>query len=205
MNPKVRATLEKKLLAKRLRMRSAEINPNYQDFELEPDHSKAFGFPDNSMVIDPEASILGEAPLEQKDKASNLGLPTSNIEQAKRDSGKVSSNLASDKYQATLAMGTSTGMIKIFSLKGYELEVYDAHDDEIIWVAFVPNKGLLVSIDVTNMLKLWDLKDLSNCEIQIQIPHPGNSRVSCLYVPSFLTTQPLNHKLQESKGAEHCL
>ena len=29
MNSKVRTTLEKKLLAKRLRMRAAEINPNY--------------------------------------------------------------------------------------------------------------------------------------------------------------------------------
>ena len=64
-----------------------------------------------------------------------------------------------------LALGTSSGTLKIFSLKGYELEVYDAHDDEISWVAFVPNQGLLVSIDVTNMLKLWDLEDLSNCEI----------------------------------------
>ena len=191
MNSKVRATLEKKLLAKRLRMRAAEINPNYQDFELEPDHSKAFGFPDNSMVIDPEASILGEEPTVGKEKVAtaSLGLPTNNSEPViKRDSGKVSSNLASDKYQAMLAMGTSTGMIKIFSLKGYELEVYDAHDDEIIWVAFVPNKGLLVSIDVTNILKLWDLKDLSNCEIQISIPHKGVSRVSCLYVPTFLTS-----------------
>ena len=64
-----------------------------------------------------------------------------------------------------LALGTSSGMLKIFSLKGYELEIYDAHDDEILWVGFVPNQGLLVSIDVTNMLKLWDLEDLSNCEI----------------------------------------
>ena len=63
-----------------------------------------------------------------------------------------------------LALGTSSGMLKIFSLKGYELEIYDAHDDEILWVAFVPNQGLLVSIDVTNMLKLWDLE--SSKELQ---------------------------------------
>ena len=125
-----------------------------------------------------------------------LGIPIAKEENQdhKKDAGKVSSNLASDRLQAMLALGTSSGMLKIFNLKGYELEVYDAHDDEIIWVAFVPNQGLLVSIDVTNMLKLWSLEDLSNCEIQIQIPHPGNCRVSCLYVPSFLTSQPLNHK-----------
>ena len=64
-----------------------------------------------------------------------------------------------------LAVGTSTGIIKIFSLKGYELEVYDAHDYEISWVAFAPNKGFLLSIDITNVLKLWDLRDLSDCEI----------------------------------------
>ena len=64
-----------------------------------------------------------------------------------------------------LALGTTAGVIKIFSLKGYELEIYDAHDEEISWVAFVPNQGLLVSIDVTNMLKVWSLEDLSNCEV----------------------------------------
>ena len=45
------------------------------------------------------------------------------------------------------ALGTSSGMLKFFSLKGYEIEVYDAHDDPIIKVGFVPNRGLLVSID----------------------------------------------------------
>lgn len=56
-----------------------------------------------------------------------------------KDAGKISSNLASDRYQQILAMGTSTGIIKIFSLKGYEQEIYDAHDHEISLVAFVPN------------------------------------------------------------------
>lgn len=111
----------------------------------------------------------------------------------KKDAGKVSSNLASDRLQAMLALGTNAGMLKIFSLKGYELDIYDAHDDEIRHVGFVPNQGKLVSIDVTNMLKLWDLNDLSDCEVAIQIPHPGNSKVSCLYIPTHITSQPLNH------------
>ena len=82
-----------------------------------------------------------------------------------KDAGKVSSNLAMDRYQSMLAMGTSTGILKIFSLKGYEQEIYDAHDYEICHIAFVPNCGLLVSIDITNMLKLWDLEDLDDCEV----------------------------------------
>lgn len=64
-----------------------------------------------------------------------------------KDGGKVSSNLAQDRYQSMFALGTSSGMLKLFSLKGYEIEVYDAHDDPIIKVGFVPNRGLLVSID----------------------------------------------------------
>ena len=63
------------------------------------------------------------------------------------------------------AMGTSAGMLKIVSLKGYEQEIYDAHDFEINQVGFVPNQGYLVSIDVSNMLKLWKLDDLDDCEI----------------------------------------
>jgi hypothetical protein len=37
-----------------------------------------------------------------------------------QDLGHVSSNLAEDRYQAMLAVGTNKGTIKIFSLKGYE-------------------------------------------------------------------------------------
>lgn len=85
-------------------------------------------------------------------------------------------------------------MLKLFSLKGYEVEVYDAHDDEIIKLGFVPNKGLLVSIDSGNILKLWLLSDLDDCEIEIKIPHSNNpSCVSCLYIPALITSQPMNH------------
>jgi WD40 repeat protein len=83
----------------------------------------------------------------------------------RKDGGKITSNLASDKYQSMFVLGTSSGMLKIFSLKGYELEVHDAHDHEIIKVGLVPNKGLLVSIDSNNILKLWRLEDLDDCEI----------------------------------------
>ena len=62
-------------------------------------------------------------------------------------------------------------------------------------VAFVPNQGLLISVDVTNMLKLWNMEDLDDCEVQIQVPYPAKtgSKVSCLYVPSFITNRPENH------------
>jgi WD40 repeat protein len=87
------------------------------------------------------------------------------------------------------ALGTSAGLLKLFSLKGYELEVYDAHDDAIIKLGFVPNKGLLVSIDSENLLKLWLLSDLDDCEIEIKIPHTNSpSKVTCLYIPSIITS-----------------
>jgi WD40 repeat protein len=87
------------------------------------------------------------------------------------------------------ALGTSSGMIKLFSLKGYELEIHDAHDNAIHKLAFFPNKGFLVSIDITNLLKLWRLSDLDDCEIQLKIPEDSpNTRVSCLYIPSFITS-----------------
>ena len=113
-----------------------------------------------------------------------------------KDSGKISSNLASDRYQGMLAMGTSTGILKIFSLKGYEQEIYDAHDHEINHVAFVPNQGLLISIDISNLLKLWDMEDLDDCEVQCMVPKPNPQtyKVSCLYVPHFITNRPENHR-----------
>jgi hypothetical protein len=89
------------------------------------------------------------------------------------------------------ALGTNSGMLKIFSLKGYEMEVHDAHDDPIVKVGFVPNKGFLVSIDNQNVFKLWKLADLDDCEIQQKIP--SSAKVTVLYVPAFITSQPLNH------------
>ena len=193
MNQGVTTHLQNKLLAKRMRLKSTEINPNYQNFEIEPESSKAFGFPDNTLIQDPDASILGNPITDVNNNMLGLGGAQKKDESTNKDAGKVSSNLACDRLQAMFALGTSSGMIKIFSLKGYELDVYDAHDEEIRHVAFVPNQGKLVTIDVTNMLKLWDLEELSDCEVALQIPHPGNSRVSCLYVPSFITSIADNH------------
>ena len=51
-------------------------------------------------------------------------------------------------------------MIKIFSLKGYEHEIYDAHSCEIKFVAFQPNKGFLAAIDELNSISVWDLSNL---------------------------------------------
>lgn len=38
-----------------------------------------------------------------------------------------------------MAYGTSSKVIKIISLKGYEFEIYEAHDASIRFLAFVPN------------------------------------------------------------------
>ena len=58
MNASVREYLEKKLITSKIRQKRIEANPNYEDLELGPECSKAFGFPDNSMIVDPDAAIL---------------------------------------------------------------------------------------------------------------------------------------------------
>ena len=58
MNPAVREYLEKKLSTARIRLNNIAANANYEHMELCPDNSKAFGFPDNSMIVDPDAAIL---------------------------------------------------------------------------------------------------------------------------------------------------
>jgi hypothetical protein len=71
----------------------------------------------------------------------------------------ITSNLAYDKYQGLLAYGTKTGHIKMFSLKGYEQEVYHAHDNvPILFVLFVPSSLLLFSIDAKNRLTVRDIR-----------------------------------------------
>ena len=52
-------------------------------------------------------------------------------------------------------------MIKLFSLKGYEYELYDAHPSNIRFVTFIPNQGYMASIDDTNEIRLWNLRDLT--------------------------------------------
>ena len=58
MTMAVREYLEKKISTARLRLKRIEPNPNYQDLELGPECSKAYGFPDNSMIVDPDSAIL---------------------------------------------------------------------------------------------------------------------------------------------------
>jgi len=41
--------------------------------------------------------------------------------------------------------------------------LFDAHDGEITWLQFVPNDGMLVSLDDTNLMKIWKLDDLEDC------------------------------------------
>ena len=107
------------------------------------------------MIVDPDQAILNLRGTMHSRKHSqssnNKGLkrdfddisnsnktpnsasaPAQSVYCSVKDAGKVSSNLAIDRYQSMLAMGTSTGIIKIFSLKGYEQEIYDAHDYEIL-------------------------------------------------------------------------
>lgn len=55
-----------------------------------------------------------------------------------------------------LAYGTKSGMIKVWSLKGYEYEIYEAHSESVRSLAFIPNQGLLVSIDDGNEVAVWN-------------------------------------------------
>ena len=71
----------------------------------------------------------------------------------------ISSNLAFDKYQGLLAYGTRSGDIKMVSMKGYEQEIYGAHDGcAILHMLFVPGQLLLFSIDAKNRLVCRDLR-----------------------------------------------
>ena len=55
MSMAVREYLEKKIPTARMRLKRIEQNPNYEDLELGPECSKAYGFPDNSMIVDPDS------------------------------------------------------------------------------------------------------------------------------------------------------
>lgn len=76
MNLAVRETLEKKLSKRRLRLQRIKQNPNYQDLELGPECSKAFGFPDNSLMVDPDSAILN---LPSADSKPSSAIPTPNL------------------------------------------------------------------------------------------------------------------------------
>lgn len=92
------------------------------------------------------------------------------------------------------ALGTSDGLIKLFNLKGYEQEIDQAHFAAVIWVQFVPNQGIMVSVDIQNNFKVWQLSDMSlKFDGEIPVQDISNT-VTCLYIPPELTNQPLNHK-----------
>ena len=97
MNSAVRASLEKKNLARRIRLNAIEPNPNYDEFLMDPESSKAFGFPDNTAIRDPDTSLLNNSTgphISQKAIISNPQLRGL----VRKDAGKVSSNLATDRY-----------------------------------------------------------------------------------------------------------
>ena len=50
MSQAVREYLELKLTRARMRIGNIAQNPSYEPLELGPECSKAFGFPDNSMI-----------------------------------------------------------------------------------------------------------------------------------------------------------
>lgn len=53
--------LERKHLTRRTRLRTIAENVNYEEFLMEPESSKMFGFPDNSSLIDPDTSLLNQS------------------------------------------------------------------------------------------------------------------------------------------------
>ena len=112
----------------------------------------------------------------------------------------ASSTLAHDKYQGLLAYGTKDRTIKVVSLKGYEFEIYDAHEANIRAICFVPQQGVLLSVDDDNAVAVWDLKNLGVApEVRVEIPldeekeEEGNI-VTALYAPQFLSNEPDNHR-----------
>ena len=113
---------------------------------------------------------------------------------------KITTNLAYDKYQGLLAYGTQTKIIKIVSLKGYEYEIYEAHESSIRFITFVPNRGILISIDDSNEIGIWDLKDLSQDPVRVRVPsdeqtsgRPRRYISTALYTPTFLSNEVKNH------------
>ena len=127
MNPAVKKYLDKKLNKKRERINALNLQGcTFQNLGLESEASRYYGFPDNTAMIDPDQSVLNVA---------EQNLP------ADCRSAKVFSNMAADRYQSLLALGTNDGKIKLFNLKGYEQEIDRAHRCAVKHLAFVPNAG----------------------------------------------------------------
>ena len=160
------------------------VNRNNKDYPLGPANSKGFG------VLGRDGS--GISLIHDKD-----------------GQGDITSNLAYDKYLGLLAYGTRSGHIKMQSLKGYEQELYWAHQGvPVDFLLFVPGKLLLISIDAQNRLAIKDLRTIneSNSNLDFIDPHQGRDtpdfqevanikmdKVSCLYMAPFKTSEDQNH------------
>ncbi len=84
-------------------------------------------------------------------------------------------------------------MIKIMNLKGYEYELYEAHESGVRELAFIPNQGILISVDSLNELAVWNLRELDEEPFRTKIPVAGKVLCNQLYAPSFISNEPDNH------------
>jgi len=57
MKAAVRIVLENKQKKRSDRLEMIAKNSNYEEFLMEPESSKMFGFPDNSSLINPDVSL----------------------------------------------------------------------------------------------------------------------------------------------------
>ena len=78
------------------------------------------------LAYNKHTKLLPLSPLASK----VYGLPRDSVISA-------SSILAHDKYQGLFAYATKDRTIKIMSLKGYEFEIYEAHETSIRMMCFV--------------------------------------------------------------------
>lgn len=108
----------------------------------------------------------------------------------------VSTSLAYDWYQGLFAYGCENQTIKLLSLKGYEAEIYEAHKANIRCLQFVPNQGALISVDESNEVAVWDLRDLMKEPERIQIPleEEGECVVTKMYATANISNEPDNHR-----------
>jgi WD40 repeat protein len=86
-------------------------------------------------------------------------------------------------------------------MKGYEFEIYEAHKLSVRFIAFIPNQGVMISIDDGNQVAIWDLKNLAEDPKRVSVPSEENIHVSkrsqvstALYAPTFLSSELANHK-----------
>ena len=49
-------------------------------------------------------------------------------------------------------------------------------------MTFVPNKGILISVDSLNILKMWDLKRFDDPIAEVKVPEPADCAVTSLHI-----------------------